>query len=229
MLSKLESDDELYDHEVLEILLYAVSPRMNTNPVAHRLLDRFCSISGILKADVAELKEVEGVGENTAIFIRTIGLCAERAGNIEGVAVLKNLGDAKDFVRIRMRGKTEEFLELYFLTKSGRVNRIFSYTSADRNKVVTNADEIIKSVAVSKPYGILIAHNHLNGNVEPSANDEIFTEQMQLICNMNNVNLWDHLIYSDGNFYSYRDGGKMEEISRKYSLTNVLKWINNSN
>lgn len=229
MYAKLESGDNLYDHEVLELLLFAVCPRVNTNTTAHNLLDRFCSISEIFKADVEELKTVEGVGENVARYLKTVGLCAERAGSIEGAAVLKTLGDCKHFIEIRLRGREEEYLELYFLQKNGRVNRIFTYTSADRNKVFANADEFIRNLALVKPYGVIAAHSHLNGSVEPSGNDDLFTKQLQLICNMNNVKFLDHIIYSNGQFYSYKDDDKMDEISRKYSLNNALKWIINTN
>ena len=151
MYAKLESGDNLYDHEVLELLLYAVCPRVNTNETAHKLLDRFCSISEIFKADVEELKTVDGVGESVARYLKTVGLCAERAGCVEGAAVLKTLGDCKHFIQVRLRGREEEYLEIYFLQKNGRVNRIFSYTSADRNKVFANADEFIRNLALIKP------------------------------------------------------------------------------
>lgn len=229
MCAKVKEGDRLYDHEVLEIILYSVIPRTNTNPIAHKLLERFCSVSEIFKAEVEELKQVEGVGENTAVFLRTLGMCIERAGCAEGAAVLKTLGDCRSFVTMRMHGRPEEILELYFLDKSGCVKRIYTYTSADRNKVVARADEIIKNIALVKPYGLLVAHNHLNGSAEPSGNDEIFTAQIQLICNMNNVKFWDHLIYADGKYYSYKDKDRLDNMARKYSLNNVLAWINNSN
>ena len=59
MYAKLVGGENLYDHEILEILLYSACPRVNTNPIAHNLLDRFCSLSEIFKADIEELKRVE--------------------------------------------------------------------------------------------------------------------------------------------------------------------------
>ena len=71
MRAKLENGEYLYEHEILEILLYNACPRVNTNPIAHALLERFCSLSEILKADVKELVTVEGVGESVADFLRS--------------------------------------------------------------------------------------------------------------------------------------------------------------
>lgn len=228
MTERLDSGELLYDHEILEILLYNACPRVNTNPIAHALLERFCSLSEVLKADVKELTSVAGVGENVANYLRVAGLCAERIGSIEGAAVLKTYGDCKQFVSFRLRGKSEEFLEIYFLDKSGKVKRIYSYTSANANMAEARAEEIVRNIALAKPHGILAAHNHLNGSTSPSVNDENFTKQLQLICNLNSVTLWDHLIYSDGGFYSFRDDGNLDELSRELSIKNVFKWIKTS-
>ena len=85
-----------------------------------------------------------------------------------------------------------------------------------------SSDEVIKKIALVKPYSIIVAHNHLNGSVNPSANDDKFTGRMQIICNLNNVVLLDHLIYSDGNFYSYKDAGRLNEIKSRCTLDNFF-------
>ena len=226
MKAKLENGENLYDHEILEILLYNAFPRVNTNPIAHDLLERFGSLAEVFKAPAEELKCVKGVGESCAQFLTTVGMCIERAGKVEGVAVLKNTEDFKKFTEMRLKNKREEFLELYLLDKSGKVKRILSYTSADKNAVTANAEELSRNIAIVKPYALLAAHNHLNGRVTPSEKDGEFTTKLQFICNMINVNFLDHLIYGGGNlFYSYRQEGEMEKIKKECSLNNLDKWI----
>ena len=61
--------DAFADHEVLELLLYYAIPRRDTNPVAHRLMERFGSLDGVFSATVEELEEVEGMGENAATLL----------------------------------------------------------------------------------------------------------------------------------------------------------------
>lgn len=225
MYAKLKNAENLYDHEILEILLFTACPRVNTNPVAHALLERFGSLAQVFSASEEELKKVDGVGERTADFLKVVGFCAERVGKVEGVAHLKNTADCKAFVSMRLKGRTEEFLELYFIDKSGLVKRIFSYTSADRNRVSSDASAILSDIALIKPAAIVAAHNHLNGFAAPSQNDELFTRQLQLMCDMSGVDLWDHLIYaSDGNFYSYRSEGVLDEIKKDYKLKNIKEW-----
>ena len=48
LYEKLKNGDNLFEHEILEMLLFNAYPRKNTNPIAHELLNRFPSISEVL-------------------------------------------------------------------------------------------------------------------------------------------------------------------------------------
>ena len=65
----LDNFDELY---VLELLLFYCIPRVDTNPIAHRLLDYFGSLNNVLNATAEELEKVEGIGKNTSTFLSLI-------------------------------------------------------------------------------------------------------------------------------------------------------------
>ena len=54
--------DKFEDHQVLEYLLFHVIPRIDTNELAHRLLDRFGSFRDVLDAKHEDLITVEGIG-----------------------------------------------------------------------------------------------------------------------------------------------------------------------
>ena len=58
------------DHKVLELLLFYVQPRKDTNPLAHELMERFGSLQGVLDAPPEALEQVKGVGErSSALFL----------------------------------------------------------------------------------------------------------------------------------------------------------------
>ena len=56
-------------HEALELLLTYAIPRINVNPLAHRLIDHFGGLPGVLEATPQELCQVNGVGERTAAML----------------------------------------------------------------------------------------------------------------------------------------------------------------
>lgn len=59
-------------HEILELLLFYALPRVDTNPIAHDLIDTFHSLSGVLDADIQDLKHVKGISENAAVFLKLL-------------------------------------------------------------------------------------------------------------------------------------------------------------
>lgn len=67
-----EGLDSFEDHQLLELLLFHAIPRGDTNPVAHRLMKRFGSLSAVLEADTKDVSGVEGVGEKAAAFLSMI-------------------------------------------------------------------------------------------------------------------------------------------------------------
>jgi DNA repair protein RadC len=58
--------------------------------------------------------------------------------------------------------------------------------------------------------GIIIAHNHPSGNLQPSENDIQLTKKIKDACALFDINLLDHLILSPcGGKYSFADNSKL--------------------
>lgn len=223
MRNKLENGEKLFNHEILEMLLFNACPRANTNPIAHALLDRFVTLFEIFNASAEELTSVNGVGESVASYLKTIGKCIECINLEQGALFISSYGDCKTIAERRLCNKTSEFIEVYFTRKNGAVVRILNFTSNSMNQVSVAADKIIEVISHCRPDGLVIAHNHLNGSSKPSLNDDIFTKQVQLICATNNVNLLDHVIYAKGEkTYSYFSEGRLDSIKNEISLKRVL-------
>jgi len=64
--------ESLFEHEILEIILFSSIKRNDTNETAHRLIDKFGSLGNVLEADVEELMSVKGVGRVSAEYINII-------------------------------------------------------------------------------------------------------------------------------------------------------------
>ena len=224
MYEKLKTGDRLFDHELLEMLLFNACPRKNTNPIAHALLDSFGSLAGVFSADIEQLMTVKGVGESIALYIKCNAEILQRANTVSTcITGLKTYEELKDFAVVRMRGRRQEVLELYFLEKNGNLKRILSFTNDDVSRVEVKTRDIAAAIAAEKPYGILVAHNHLSGSSAPSVNDDRFTQELQLLCSFHDVILYDHCIYaSDNNVYSYFSSGKIDGIRRDFSFKGLI-------
>ncbi|MGN0814579.1 MAG: JAB domain-containing protein [Candidatus Coproplasma sp.] len=223
LLEKLKSGDNLYEHELLEILLFNAYPRKNVNPIAHALLERFAGIKAVLTAEVDELCAVDGVGENVALYLSCLGKCVYSGNECDSFAKIGNTAEFKAFISTRFRGKVNEVLEFYLLDKTGRVKRICSFTNGDAERVDVKPEDVIKLISVHKPYGVYVAHNHVRGGSLPSPADDQLTKQVQLICSLNNSKLYDHCIYAgDSDIYSYFMSDRLEKIKENFSVANIL-------
>ncbi len=72
MMKRLIEDgfDNFAEHEVLEVYLYGVIPRSNTNPTAHRLINKFGSLLKVFQAPYEELVKIKGMGPKAAEYIK---------------------------------------------------------------------------------------------------------------------------------------------------------------
>lgn len=57
------------DHELLELLLYYAVPRGDVNPLAHKMLAEFGTLSMLLSSDPADISRRCGVKESTAVLL----------------------------------------------------------------------------------------------------------------------------------------------------------------
>ena len=74
--------EKLPDHMILEFLLCYAIPRIDTNGIAHELINRFGGLENALDADIEELMKVPGIGENSALLLKTVPLlCSRYAAN----------------------------------------------------------------------------------------------------------------------------------------------------
>lgn len=68
---------------------------------------------------------------------------------------------------------------------------------------------VVREALIRQTPVIAFAHNHPSGSTKPSREDDRLTEQLQRACKLLNIKFLDHIIVTDGNYYSYREQGKL--------------------
>lgn len=68
---------------------------------------------------------------------------------------------------------------------------------------------IIKNALLCNATVIALCHNHPSGNCRPSGNDDRLTQSVSKACELMRIHLIDHLIITDGRYYSYREEGRL--------------------
>lgn len=225
MYEKLfQSPESLCDHELLEILLFFVLPRVNTNPIAHELIERFGSLNAVFRASPESLQNVNGVGKNTANYLVSVGAVMRRVSEYqEDIPQIFNVYTFGGYVEKKYATLSKEVLDVYFIDKSSSMTGSYRMSSELLDRVSIEPKELISVIASSKAAGILIVHNHINAPADPSKEDDALTKQCQLICSMCNIRFYDHLIYSPSGIYSYYAADRLGDIAQKYNINRIMK------
>ena len=114
--------DTFAPHEVLEFLLYFVIPYSDTNPLAHRLIDRFKSLRGVLEAEKDELCAVEGVGESTAIFLKSVASVGKASLFAKRETIkLSKQDDIREYIDRTYEQRKNDFVSVIMLNNASEV------------------------------------------------------------------------------------------------------------
>lgn len=190
----------LEEHEILEIILYAIVPQGNTNTAAKALIDKFGGIANVLKAEEKELVEVEGIGMRTAKFIRNL---YDVLGVVERYAELpekkiKNFEDAVKYVKPYFYGKFSELFYMVSLNKNGGVINSHRISVGISDEVHIYPQAVARKALQDEAYSVIIAHNHPGGGLSASFADEEVTAKIQKALAAIGVELFDSIIIAQG-------------------------------
>lgn len=192
-------------HEVLELLLFYAYRQRDTNEIAHRLLKKFGSLSGVFEADIESLTEVEDVGYNTAVFLKLQGNI-QRYYMKEKFSQMKNLQitpqNIGEYVQHLFYGYTEEVFYIISLNAECEVISSDIIAKGTVNTTALYSREVIKKVLETKAVFVILAHNHPNGLLAPSEADVKTTKILNEALNFVNVKLIDHVIVGRGDYIS---------------------------
>lgn len=204
----------LPEHNLLEFLLFYCIPRKDTNALAHRLIDKFGSLSGVLDASPDELLHTEGIGRGSAALLSSLtGVWrAYQANKLESGTVLDSSEKIGAYLHAMFDGRAVETLCLICLDLKYKVLscRVIATGSVDR--VAFPVRTIIETALAQNAASIIIGHNHPSGFALPTKNDEHSTMMLVQALKPLHIELFDHCIVCEDDFVSMRDSGWFKRV-----------------
>ena len=206
----LNHSDGFHDHQLLELLLCYAIPQGDVNGLAHRLLDRSGSLAGVLDARPEALEQVPGVGEHTAVLLKLIPVLsgryqADRAGM---GTILDSTQAAGQYLRPYFsQGARYEMAYLVCLDGKYKVLGCHKLDEGTVNAAEITPRKMVEIVLAHNATAAILAHNHLSGLALPSNADLMSTQQLRAILRSVDVELLDHLIFTDDDMVSLKDSG----------------------
>lgn len=208
--------DSFADHEALELLLYYAIPRRDTNELAHRLLERYGSLSNLLSAPPEDLTKVEGMGESAAVFLRLIPAFFQKAKlSSDGREIILNSTDrAGEYLIQRFEGERDEVIYQLCLDRKAKLLCCKRLSEGGADNASLNIRRLVENALLSSASAVVLSHNHPSGIALPSPEDYTTTLRVQEALSAIGVHLLDHIIVADGDFVSMADSGLLSNRNK---------------
>ena len=214
----------LPDHEILELLLFYALPQKDTNEIAHKLLERFGTLSGVLYAPVEQICTVEGLGDISATMFPVMKelfsrVMRESHGRKK---VRKPIYDANAVGALflpRFANLKRERVMIIGMNNSFHVIADEWIAEGSRDTASFVITDILEFIVRYKPHCLVLAHNHLSGVGLPSSEDFKATEDVEVALKLMDIPLVDHLIFDgQGDFVSFAQSGELLQSRPQYRV-----------
>ena len=199
-----EGLDHFTEYQVLELMLFYVIPRRDTNPIAHALIDRFGSLSQVLEAPVEELEKVDGIGPNAALLLNLITAVARyyAVNRTEKQKILRTIEDCGDYLKSFFVGRRSEMVYLLCLDAKCKVLGCREVGEGSVNSANVPLRRVVEIALGLNASSVVLAHNHPSGLALPSGEDIATTQRVAAALSAVDVHLVDHIIVADDDFVS---------------------------
>ncbi|MBQ8615541.1 MAG: RadC family protein [Clostridia bacterium] len=221
-------------HEVLELLLTYTIPRSDTNPTAHNLIDYFGSFCDVIDADYHDLKNIDGIGHESALFINILSQFIDiynKSKQERKSHVLNSPGASVKFFRSYYSVKLKEYMLVVGLSANKKVVKTYQHIGHDDASVTFDFKTILKHVVGDGVGSVVIFHTHPQGDVEPSNEDILSTQNMVNMCLTNGVDFDDHIILNETDYFSFKSNQLMDKMKLKFTSVfgPIANYIENYN
>ena len=204
-----EGQDNFDPHQVLELLLFYCIPRQDTNPLAHRLLNTFGSLTNVLNASPAELKKVEGVSDGVATFLSMFSAVDRYCGirDVQEVTILKTVDDCGNYLMPCFARLSRETVYLLCMDAKCEVLCCKKIGEGSVNSAAVPIRRIVEMALEEGASVAVLAHNHPSGVAVPSGDDVQTTRRLAMALDAVGIELLDHIIVAGDEYVSLLQSG----------------------
>ena len=201
--------DGFHEYEVLELLLTYAIPRKDVKPVAKSLLKQFSTLAGVFDAQVQELQNIEGLGKESAQFLKLIKAAQIRylESELAEKPKLDSPDTVKDWLRVKLQDKSIEYFGALFTDQQNRCISTEILFEGTVDRAVVYPRTLIKRALELDAKGIIIFHNHPAGTAQASEQDIALTKQLIEACAVLDIKLLDHFLLAGTQVLSFQEQG----------------------
>ena len=196
------------DSELLSVVLGTGSRNKNVVECAESGLRVFGGLKGMYHSGLRELSAHDGIGMIKAVRIQ----CAFEMGR----RILSPLTDITHIETPKavwltllpdIAGLQQEEFRVLVLNNKNRILKKIVVSVGTVSETIVHPREVFRDAIREGGSGVIIAHNHPSGILEPSKEDIFTTERIAEAGRIIGIPLLDHVILTDVAYFSLKEEG----------------------
>ena len=204
--------EALSNAELLAILIGSGSPKESAVELMKRVLNG-CNnnLNTLGKRTIHELCQYNGIGEAKAITILAACELGKRR-QAEKAEERKSLGSASaiyEYMHPKMQDLDTEEAWILLMNQNYQLIKAERISHGGITETAVDVRIIIREALLHNATVVAFCHNHPSNNLRPSNDDNRLTQRIKSACDTMRLYFLDHLIITDGAYYSYHEEGKL--------------------
>lgn len=202
--------ESLSNEELLSLLLESGIKDISVKAVSLNLLKYVENIQNLKNITYQELVNIKGIGKAKAcIILSAIELSRRMNTNYINNLKLIKPDIVVDYFKNIIGDKKQECFYCVYLDNSKKIIENKLIFMGTINESIVHPREIFKTAYKLSATSIICVHNHPSGNINPSKNDILVTENLIKIGVLLGISIVDHIIISNNNYYSFKENGQI--------------------
>ena len=198
--------------ELLAILIGSGTTKETAVELMQRILnDCGNSLKTLGQRSLQELTGYRGIGEAKAVTILAACELGKRRQE-EKAMERQQVTSANDIYAImhpKMQDLNIEQAWVLLLNQSFRLINTVCISSGGISETAVDVRQIIKHAVLCNATVLALTHNHPSNNPKPSSDDDRITQRVKSACDIMRIHFLDHVIVTDGQYYSYQEQGRI--------------------
>ena len=204
--------EALSNAELLAILIGSGSTKETAVELMKRVLnDCNNNLNTLGKMSIGELCEYNGIGEAKAITILAACELGKRRSRekAEERPQLASALDIYNYMYTRTQDLDVEEAWVVLLNQNYRLLKTVRLSHGGLTETAVDIRVIMKEAIMANATVLALCHNHPSNNPKPSRQDDLLTENIKKACETMRILFLDHIILTDGEYYSYHESGRI--------------------
>jgi DNA repair protein RadC len=202
----------LSDAELLAILIGSGSPKESAVDLMRRVLaDCKNNLNTLGKRSIKDLEQYHGMGPAKAVTIlaacelgkRRMGTDAEERANLGSATAIYN------YMHPKLQDQDVEEFHVLLLNQAFKLIKQVCISHGGITETAVDIRVIMREALLNNATVLVACHNHPSGNLQPSGQDDNLTKSIKKACETMRIFFLDHVIITDGNYFSYHEQGRL--------------------